>query len=108
MVRKRMVSLLFAFFVLLASGAVAQADGSTETLSEGGTVTPYYQHISFVGASLSIGQWGRAVSSGDVYVSDEHNSTLTIKLQRLNGGIWATVESWSESFSGKAIMLLKR
>lgn len=107
MVHKRIVSLLFAFFILLASGTVVQADGSTETSIDGGTVTPYYQHISFVGASLSIGQWGRAVSSGDVYVSDDYDSTLTVELQRSSGGDWSTVGSWSESFSGKGYYALE-
>jgi hypothetical protein len=110
MVSKRIVSLLFAFFVLLASGPFVKAGESNGTVVKVGSaemLTPYYQLISFVGSSLSIGQWGRAVSSGDVYVSDEYDSTLTVELQRLSGSEWLTVESWSQSFSEKGYLALE-
>lgn len=100
MTKRRSAAILLAFLLVLTSGSIVQARGNDSTRATSIVVTPFYDYITALGANLSIGSLGKAVSTGFVYYPGDYDSTLTIELQRSNGTGWTTVKSWSESFSG--------
>ncbi|RAV02654.1 hypothetical protein [Paenibacillus sp. YN15] len=105
--RKKMVSFMLAFMLIFTSG-VAVAQANTNTLVSGdGIVVPYYDYISFVGATISIDSGGRSTSTGYVFYTDNYDSMLTVELQRSDGTGWSTVKSWSDSFSGSGYKLIE-
>lgn len=94
---------LFVSAVCLALllGAALPTHTLALSTSSSDKITPYYDYISLIGASIDIGKTGKAFSSGFVYYNGNYNSTLKIELQRRNGSRWTTVKSWEESFTGK-------
>lgn len=99
MIKKKSASMVLVVLMFLTSGAVVQASHDS-TLVKSEVVTPFYDYITLVGASIDIGNLGRTASSGFVYYSGDYDSTLSIELQRSNGESWAVVKSWSKSFTG--------
>lgn len=107
MLKKKSISMLLAILMVLTSGTVIQAHGNDSANDQSYVVTPFYKYISIVGASISISNTGRAVSSGYVHYIGDYDSTLKIELQRLSGTSWSTVKSWSKSFSGEDLHSLE-
>lgn len=96
--KKKSAVFLLAVLLVLTSGTVVQARGNNSTTTSG-VMTPYYQYIAVVGASISIGSLGKAISNGYVDFDGDHDLTLTIELQRSTETGWSEVKSWSESFT---------
>ncbi|RRJ66051.1 hypothetical protein EHV15_26395 [Paenibacillus oralis] len=98
--KKKTAVLLSVIFLVFTAAPITQARSDNVSIQEDVAV-PFYQYISVLSSSLSIGKTGKAVSSGYVYYPDAYDSTLSIELQRKNGSNWSVVKSWSESFTGK-------
>lgn len=98
--KKKMAVLLLASLLVFTAVPITQARGVDASFQED-VVVPFYQYISVLSSSLSIGKTGGAISSGNVYYSGAYDSTLSIELQRKNGSEWSVVKSWSESFTGR-------
>ncbi|GIQ63401.1 hypothetical protein PACILC2_19690 [Paenibacillus cisolokensis] len=99
-IKKSVITFAAVIMLTSSTSAIVQASNDSKRV-ESEVVTPFYEYVSLVGASISIGTLGKAVASGFVFYTGNYNSTLTIELQRLNGSSWTTVKSWSESFTGK-------
>ncbi|MDU7477791.1 MAG: hypothetical protein E7L01_31295 [Paenibacillus macerans] len=100
LLKKKTIVMLSAVLLVFVAVPITQARGDNVSIQED-AVIPFYQYISVLSSSLSIGKTGKAVSSGNVYYPDSYDSTLSIELQRKNGSKWSVVKSWSESFTGK-------
>lgn len=99
-IRKSFITFMAAIMLTSTTSAIVQASNDSLRV-ESEVVTPFYDYVSIVGASISIGTLGKAVASGFVFYTGNYDSTLTIAIQRLNGNSWSTVKSWSETFTGR-------
>ena len=90
--RKALGIILFIAIIFTAlSSAVSATIG----------ISPLYQHISAISASLSIASNGLATAGGTVLPSTSNSTTtLTVELQRQSGNTWEYLQSWSNSGSG--------
>lgn len=100
MVPKKLV-LIPAVCLLLLIGIVLPTNAYAVRMTPSENITPNYDYISVIGATLTIGNKGHATAGGYVYYLGDYDSTLTIELQRQNGNGWSVVKSWEKSFTGK-------
>ncbi len=96
--KKKLVTLFLATVLVFASGTVTQARGNDLKAATSDVITPYYQCISVVTASLSINSLGKAISNGSVHFIGDYSLTLSVELQRSDGTGWSEVKSWGEFF----------
>ncbi|MEO3946381.1 hypothetical protein [Gorillibacterium sp. CAU 1737] len=100
MSKPKRTSWLFVLVLLFTISAAFPGIGHAAS-ADNGKVSPCYQYVSIVGASLLVGSGGQTYASGDVYVSGAYDSQMTIELQRSSGKGWSAVKSWSKDFTGK-------
>lgn len=67
------------------------------------SISPRFEHIMRISASLSISSLGRAECGGtyiiyDIY--DGYDSRMTMTLQRYEDFDWVDVKEWSQDFTG--------
>lgn len=96
---KRSASMVLAVLLFITPGAVVQSSNASAFVKSE-VMTPFYDYISVIGASIDIGSLGRTASSGFVYYAGDYDSTLFVELQRSSENGWSTLKSWSKSFTG--------
>ncbi|MCC3374357.1 hypothetical protein [Cohnella sp. REN36] len=106
MKKNQVAAFLGAVFLFLTPSAIVQASNDSP-ITKDEVITPFYDYISAVGASIDIGSLGKTASSGFVHYSGNYDSTLTVELQRSKGNGWSTVTSWSKSFTGGGVHSLE-
>ena len=88
--------------LLLASMLFTLPAAAADAPSESG-ISPCYESVGSIEATLSITSSGKASCYGYVKVIPSTNSfTLTMTLQRLTNGSWTYVTSWATSGTGSA------
>jgi len=100
MVKHKLSVLVLSVLTLFSLGTAVQAQENGKPVTATIVVTPYFQYINMVGASLTISSSGKAVPFGYVNYLGNYDSTIKIELQRQTGSGWTTVKSWSDDFTG--------
>lgn len=94
----------------LASPQALAADLSTPETTVL-TLSPRYEHLSLIAASLTISNLGRAACGGTCYIYDMYedcDSRMTMLLQRYESTGWEDVKDWSQDFTGSGNKMMDK
>lgn len=90
------ICVILVCLILVFSATPATADSEVQDVELQEMFSPQFTHILFLIPGLDITSAGESTCLGIVALYDStHTVELTVELQKLNSGSWATIETWS-------------
>ena len=106
---KKVLSLLLCLLVLSVTYSPATQAAQMPPVAAPQDYSPQFTHILYLATNFTIGSLGRSVcyGAGTLYTPSQ-TVEVTVALQRLDGGSWKEVKSWTESAPGVPGVSLER
>ncbi len=93
--KKSIVSILLALVIILTVSTATFAAVVDDNIA-----VPYYVYILNTGASFEVNTFSCTCSGSMTARSSATKVKIKMQLQKENDGVWSTVETWEETFTG--------